>query len=68
MIVVIKNITAETLEIEAFLFKIGIQECKVNKDTYILEKATEEQYEKLVKFSTELGEKDKVIFVKKNGL
>jgi hypothetical protein len=68
MIIHIKNITAEHLVIKHFLLGMGLKEYLLNKDTYTIENATEQQYEEIVGLAKELGAVNKVIFVKKNGL
>jgi hypothetical protein len=68
MIIHIKNITAEHLVIKHFLLGIGLQHYVVNKDTYTIENATDNQYDEIVEFGKELSATDKIIFVKKNGL
>jgi hypothetical protein len=68
MIIHIKNITAEHLVIKHFLLGIGLKNYIVNKDTYTISDATEQQYQEIVDLAKELGAVNKVIIIKKNGL
>ena len=61
----IKKITADRLLIESYLYEMHIKDFILNKDTYIIKNANEEQYNKLIDFSHNLIKIDKLIFVKK---